>query len=279
VTLRARSLSGEIEIDISTAAGQIPYTVRADERDVLVSGTSGPDGLTCSGTEPSYVQAGEGNDRATCAAAADTLVGGPGADRLTAGDGDDLFVVAKPDLKRGTERLDGGAGNDTAVFLFARPKGVKCRKDTTTRVPLRRGTVRLTGVERVLFDYRACAAPRLPSASFGRLRPKGAKPPSLVPPRPAVRASATNRGVKATVRVGAATAVLVTVTVRSGRKSTTLASALRNVPRAGRYRFTLRLTKQARRFARRGPATVTVTTAGTLDGPRRHKTVRVRLQR
>jgi von Willebrand factor type A domain len=279
-TLRVRSLSGEVQIDVLTAAGQIPYTVRADERDVLVSGTPGADELTCSGTEPAYVQAGDGNDGAVCASAADTLVGGPGTDRLAGREGDDLFILAKPDLKSGTEQLDGGAGNDTALFLFERPKGVKCKQNTTATVPLGRGTVRLAGIERVLFAYRACNAPRLPSVSLGRLRATGAKPPSLVPPRPAVRASATRRAVNATVRVGAATAVLVSTTVRSGHKRATLPSALRNVPHGGRYRFTLHLTKQARRLARRGGrATVSVTTAGTLDGPQRHKTVHVRLKR
>src|SRR5664279_5619675 len=101
----------------------------------------------------------------------------------------------------GTERLYGGAGNDTALFLFERPKGVKCVRHTTTKVPLGHGTVRLVGIERVLFAYRGCDAPRLPSVSLGRLRPNGAEPPPLVPPLPTVRASATKSAVEATVRV------------------------------------------------------------------------------
>jgi hypothetical protein len=262
-TLRVHPLSGEIEIDVSTPSASVPYTVRADERDVLVSGTPGADTLACGGAESGYADAGDGADTATCGASADTLVGGPAADRLSGGDGDDLFIVGAADVKSGAETLDGGNGTDTALFLFERPKGVACK---STRVPAGKGRVALAGVERLLFDYRACNAPRMPKPKLGALRSKHGKAPSLVPPKPKVKASATRKALNVRVRVSGATAILVT--------ATGLRPVARNAPKAGTYRFRLPLKKKHGRRA-----TVRVTTLGAVGGPTKHKTVKLRLKR
>jgi hypothetical protein len=276
---RVRSFSGELRIDVPAVNGEFPYTIRADEADVLQSGPGRADRLACRGSAPTYVHAGAGRDHVSCSAAADTLVGGPDTDRLGAGSGDDLFIVDRGDLKVGTERLMGGPGNDTALFLFQRPRGVTCRHHTTARVPIARGTVRLTGVERVLFAYRPCEASALPHVSLPRLRPAIAHRPPLVPPKPFVRATASKGAVHARIRVGAATTVLVTAIVRSGHRSTTIQPVIHNVPGPGLYRYTLRFTPRARTTIQHGgQVTLKVTTAGTLDGPQRHGTVHVHVR-
>ena len=267
-TLRVHPLSSEIEIDVSTPSGaEVPYTVRADERDVLASGTPGNDTLSCGGTESGYAVGGDGADTVTCAATADTLVGGPAADRQAGGDGDDLFIVGAGDVKRGTETLDGGNGTDTALFLFERPKGVTCK---STKLKAGKGTVALVGVERLLFGYRACNAPRLPKPKLGALRSKGAKAPSLVPPKPKVKASATRKALRVRVRVSGATAILVTATVRKA----TLKPVVKNASKRGTYRFNLPLKNK-----RGKTATVKVTTVGAVGGPTKHTTVRVKLKK
>jgi hypothetical protein len=267
-TLRVHPLSGEIEIDVSSPGGSVPYTVRADERDVLVSGTPGADMLACGGAEAGYADAGDGADTVTCGPSGDTLVGGPAADRLNGGDGDDLFIIRAADVKNGTERLDGGNGNDTALFLVERPKGVTCK---SRQVPMGKGTVALTGVERLLFDYRACNAPRLPHPALGALRSKRAKAPSLVPPKPSVKVSVTRKGLSVHVRVKSATAILVVTTVRK----TALKPVVRNAPKGGTYHFKLTLTKGQKRAR---TAMVQVTTIGTTGGPTKSKSVKVKLK-
>ena len=100
--------------------------MRAVDLGTVVSGTPGPDQPACPGPTASYVLAGDGDDRTSCGPASDTIEPGAGADTSNGGAGDDIFVIREGALARGTETIDGGDGNDTALFLIDRPEGVKC---------------------------------------------------------------------------------------------------------------------------------------------------------
>ena len=277
-TFTVRALSGELDVTVSGAGA---YTVRAVDLGAVVNGTPGPDQPSCAGPTASYVLAGDGDDRTWCGPAADTLEPGAGADTSNGGAGDDIFVIREGALARGTETIDGGDGNDTALFLIDRPEGVKCRKGTATSVRLsRRALIRLRGVEQVLFDYRPCSGVAAGArVKFERLRAEGARAYALVPPKPRLSARTTRRAVTATVRVGAATLLALEVSVRSGRRTVELEPLVRDVAKKGARRYVVTLTPAARRLLDRGGvATVRATTAGVLDGPRRSATARARLR-
>lgn len=74
-----------------------------------------------------YVQAGVGNDRAVTGAGNDTILGdegndwidsGAGSDQVYAGAGDDTVVHRRAENAGATERMEGGAGNDTLKLEF-----------------------------------------------------------------------------------------------------------------------------------------------------------------
>ena len=93
----------------------------------------------------------------TCAASNDMIVGGPGADNLKGGKGDDIFLVLRRDLRRGIERINGGAGNDVVEFSFRKPRRLRCagRKRIVVPISRRSGWI-LTNIEAVTFNGRRC---------------------------------------------------------------------------------------------------------------------------
>ena len=155
-TFTVRALSGELEVVV---AGAGAYTVRADDLGTLVGGTPGPDqsGLSRPGRvlrargrrrRPHLVRPGLGHDRARR--------GRGHVQRRRVATTSSSSARARS--RSGTETIDGGDGNDTALFLIDRPEGVKCAKGTATSVRLsKRALIRLRGVEQVLFDYRPCS--------------------------------------------------------------------------------------------------------------------------
>jgi hypothetical protein len=102
------------------------------------------------------------------------IFGGPGADRLSGGKGDDVFVLKARDARAGVEQINGGSGNDVAAFNFPRPHHVH-RRTGVTYVPSRGGRFRLTRIEgcssrdpggvRALGDRLAVAHRRDPRAA------------------------------------------------------------------------------------------------------------------
>ena len=149
--------SSRIEIEVGGKAGQPgAYTIGLTETGVDLRGTKRANRLRC-GPSPTYVLAGAGNDRVTCAASNDMIVGGPGADNLKGGKGDDIFLVLRRDLRRGIERINGGAGNDVVEFSFRKPRRLRCagRKRIVVPISRRSGWI-LTNVEAVTFNGRRC---------------------------------------------------------------------------------------------------------------------------
>ena len=175
----------------------------------------------------------------TCGAAADAIAGGRGADRAAGGAGDDLFIVSRADARRGIERLDGGEGNDRALFLFPKPRGTKCRNETTARIRVgRRGRVRLAGIERVEFDYAPCSARAIRPPRLTSLRSRGGSAgQSLKPPKPKVRI-VSRQPLRVTVRVSRATSVVLVARLTVGNQSVFLPGRVRNATKRQTLRFT-----------------------------------------
>ena len=84
---------------------------------VHLNGTMGADVLTATGSSPSLMKGGDGNDTLTGSAAADVLEGGVGADKLVGGLGNDILTGGT-----GNDELRGGEGDDT--YVFTRGDGV-----------------------------------------------------------------------------------------------------------------------------------------------------------
>jgi hypothetical protein len=270
--LAGRTRSGEAELTVSAVSGGGLYEVEVAERGVQVEGTRRGERLSC-GRGPAYVTAGAGRDGVRCSRRDDTLDGGPGTDRLRGRAGDDIFVVARGDLRRGVERLVGGKGRDRAVFLFDRPRGTRCANGTAARVPLGgRARFRLRGIERVSFEHRPCAVDP-PEDALPRLHGTGIEP-TPAPPTPTVRAVARSpREVVATVQVDDPTSMMVSGTVRVRGRRVAIEPVVRDVP-AGSHRVTLELPPRSARRAR-----VIVITGGVKEGPTRRSTVEVQLRR
>jgi hypothetical protein len=266
---RTRSVSGELAVGLAALQGAGAYELAVEEEGVDVVGTPGRDRLKCGG-EPTYVDAGDGDDTVVCGPAFDALIGGRGADRLHAGGGDDLIIIRRSDLQLGTELVDGGAGDDTALFLYPRPPGVRCDNGTTTTIRVNsRARFRLRNIENVRFAYRPCSArpivaPKPPSAA-------DTTPPIVgKPPKPRVRVTYSARRpnvVRVAVTVKRATAVVVGghVSVR-GRRPATLAPVRRNTPGRATLRYQLRVPPGPVRTAIRLGARARLTVAATAVG-------------
>ena len=155
-TARVRGRT-DLEIRVSGATGL--YTVEVAERGTELRGTPGADRLRCT-DEPTYVTAGAGRDRVRCGGDADLIVGGRGADRLRGAGGDDVFLIRRGALRRGIERISGGAGHDEVDFGFRRPRTVQCAVGRRTVVGLGRARFLVTGVERLTFQGRPCGRVR-----------------------------------------------------------------------------------------------------------------------
>lgn len=274
--LTGRTESGEVELVLSGPGARGVYGVHVAEPMQDLRGGRGGDRLRC-GRRSTYVTARGGADVATCRAGDDTLDGGAGADRLRAGGGRDVFVVRAGDLRRGVERLDGGPGRDVALFEFARPRGTRCHRGTTTRVPLgRRAVVVLRRIERVRFADRPCGAPALHERAR-RLHPAGFAP-TLVPPEPAARfAGVAGRTLHLAVHVGEPTSVVVEGTAATGGRTFALAPVMLDAT-PGDHRVALLLPEQLER----SPTVtlrLTVVTGGVREGPTRRDTVHAVLHR
>jgi hypothetical protein len=69
---------------------------------------------------------GEGDDFLNGGSNNDTLIGGPGVDAQFGEGGNDVFIVFPGDVPAGrVEKLNGGSGADTAIFLLFDLYGVK----------------------------------------------------------------------------------------------------------------------------------------------------------
>lgn len=149
--LRAPTL---LEVTV-TGQGSGAYSIAVEEIGVDLNGTAGNDRLKCRPV-PTYVRAGAGNDRVTCGPGDDMIVGGPGMDRLAGGAGRDIFPIARGDLARGVETIDGGKDSDQVEFSFARPRGTTCTGGRAA-VPIGGGSGWLVkNVEVVLFNDKVC---------------------------------------------------------------------------------------------------------------------------
>ena len=147
--LRPRE-TATLELTVSSPGnGAGLYSVGLAVEGVTLRGTSKADRLTCT-VAPTLVLALGGKDRVMCGAGDDMIFGGPGRDELYGGKGDDVFVLKRRDVGGGVEQVNGGSGNDVAVFGFARPKGVR-KRGGVTFVPARSGRFRLKGVETLRF--------------------------------------------------------------------------------------------------------------------------------
>ncbi|MDA0161269.1 hypothetical protein OM076_13410 [Solirubrobacter ginsenosidimutans] len=280
---RTRSLGGDLDVDVTAVQGAGAYELSVQEEGKDLLGTPGRDQLRC-GSEPTYVEAGNGDDAVTCGPAPDSLLGGRGADRLRAGAGDDLVIIHRSDLLLGTEQVDGGDGNDTALFLYERPPGVRCSKGTTSIVRLsRRAAFRLRSIEKVLFAYRPCSAPRIVAVKPPRAdAPPIPAPTPGKPPKPRLRVTYNVHRpatVRAIVNVSRATSVVVGGHVNiTGLRVVTLTSARRQTEGRATLSLSLRVPPGAVRNAlRRGVRarlTVAAVTVGS-GGSFRKTTLRI----
>jgi hypothetical protein len=268
----AQAVSGQYAVDVTAVEGTGAYEISVTESGVDLIGTPKADTLNCT-AGATFVSGGAGNDTVTCGAAADAIAGGRGADRAAAGAGDDVFIVSRADARRGIERLDGGEGSDRALFLFPKPRGTRCRNETTSRIRVgKRGRVRLSGVERVEFNYAPCSArairpPRLTSlGSRG-----GSATQSVQPPKPRLRI-VSRRPLRITVRVSRATSVVVVARLTVGNQSVLLPGRVRNAKKRQTLRFTLPQPPSGR-----GRLAITAVTAGAGGAVTRRDTARLRL--
>lgn len=83
---------------------------RGDQFTAVSLGSQSADEITTTGV-PTYVNAGQGNDRLTGSAANDFLVGGAGLDILSGGGGNDSFLGGA-----GADTISGEAGDDTTII-------------------------------------------------------------------------------------------------------------------------------------------------------------------
>lgn len=146
-----------LRLVVATRGGVVgPYTVDVTRGGKKLRGGKDNDSLRCKFDQPTYVRGGPGDDRISCGARNDLLVGGPGTDRVWAEDGDDLFLVKRNDLRRGREQLLGGAGTDTVRFAFRKPRGTRCRGQTITIRVSQHARYVLSDIERVVFAGKTC---------------------------------------------------------------------------------------------------------------------------
>jgi hypothetical protein len=258
-TLPAQATSGEFAVDVMSVAGTGAYEISVTESGVDLAGTPGADRLTCTDS-PTFVSAGTEKDTVACGAASDAIRPGAGADRVRAGAGDDVLIVGRRDVRRGTERLNGGAGFDRALFLFRRPRGTRCDGDTLPALRMsRRSGVLLAGIEQVQFQYSPCSAPPVRAPN---LNTTAALSQSRRPPKPRLRIGKVGRrSVRVRVGVTRATSVMVSGQLSLGRKRVVLGPVFKNAKRRQTLRFRLVLPKP-----RRGTLFVTALTAGVAGG-------------
>ncbi len=288
VTVHPRS--GKLAVDVvSEAAGAYELSVAPTGTDLI--GTGSVDRLVCLPT-PTYADGGAGDDTITCGALEDTVVGGPGKDRVDGGAGDDLFVVARGDLAqgegkaRGTERIFGGEGTDTVVFLFPQPDPVRCRKGNVGRVDLGKHRMILKEVERVEFNYVPCSRFAAPTVAVPSLTSNsGSDKQSLRPPKPRLKsARVTGKQVKVLLEVSKATVVGASGVVVVRGKRFDLGTAYATPSRAGKVTLLLTIPAKAvkmlrpdrRRRRHHGLVVVEAVTAGVLGGPTKKARLKVR---
>jgi cysteine-rich repeat protein len=110
-------------------------------------GEDGDDELIGEGGED-FLDGGPGDDVLNGGSDADVLVGGPGTDAISGEGGDDVIVIHAGDVPAGeSETIDGGSGNDTALFDF--DPGAFTPPNFTVTDPVTGGRYRFFSVEKV----------------------------------------------------------------------------------------------------------------------------------